>query len=211
MIWNVGIHLWKNNWKRTYSDLWSYCCSSYWWRWSIFRPGKITKYFPTVFWLGRFFFWYWIKNATRDPGEFNSKLNELAEAGHFEKLRISSTGETERPPVGMHIVAQFNEDQMWYRAEVIKVCWSTSVYFIHWLFSRIQEVSKSPLSIMETLKISPLVNYKTVFARSHQKFARNLPSHIESGTIPFTIIPMLRPLWTMFTVLYPTIMAKSVT
>ena len=27
-----------------------------------------------------------------------------------------------RPTNGMHIVAQFNEDEMWYRAEVTKVC-----------------------------------------------------------------------------------------
>jgi len=44
-------------------------------------------------------------------------LNELVEANQLRTLEAGV-----RPTNGMHIVAQFNEDEMWYRAEVTKVC-----------------------------------------------------------------------------------------
>ena len=44
-------------------------------------------------------------------------LNDLVEANQLQTLEPGV-----RPTNGSHIVAQFNEDEMWYRAEVIKVC-----------------------------------------------------------------------------------------
>ena len=70
-----------------------------------------------IFQTEKIYFQNCIENASRDPGEFNSKLNELVEANQLRPLEAGS-----RPTVGMHIVAQFNEDEMWYRAEVKKVC-----------------------------------------------------------------------------------------